>query len=250
MHRWLVVLALAGCSASGGRGSSDGGDGGGHADMLRAGDGGNPGGDGGAISCNPGDDFCLGSKLFTCNASGSDGTFKVDCSTYPPNTGNTSTNPFGCFPDRCPAGETGTPTACCRNSLPLCIAMSTSDPGFNATYYSDPKCYFGGSSGQGACSVSLCPTGVLMETAPSGDSVDALVVLDPAIISPGATVPWARFTSQSSLNHVTLMQGGASCTQWSGNVTFGADQPQYRWSLDLTCATGGLALQVDVSGTL
>ena len=195
---------------------------------------------GGPIQCTAGQPFCVGSSLYTCTASGADGTLVHDCAAATP--ASFAINSIGCFVDHC-----GQAPACCRATSPMCVASFSSDATLSFTQWSG--------QGPNVCGIGTVANArgfVLLMSGPddNGDSVTVGVPLRPELIAPGGSASVTELLHAAGLpdHSISMQRNGVSCQSWTGTIYFDSDNPSWQVRLDLTCAEADKSL-VKLVGT-
>lgn len=198
---------------------------------------------GGPIQCTPGQPFCVGGSLYTCTASGADGTFVHDCAAGTPPS--FVINSLGCFPDHC-----GQAAACCRATMPMCVASFSSDVELSFTQWSGQApnvCGLGTVANYPGFAMFMSSPGA---TSTTGDSLTVGVPLPPDLIAPGgsASVPELLHAAGLPDHAISMQRNGVSCQSWTGTLYLDSGAPAWQVRLDLTCAESGKSL-VKLAGT-
>lgn len=196
-------------------------------------------GNGSMFSCDPGKTFCDGAKIWSCTKSGTDAVLTKDCAT---DLGDKSVvNPLSCFTSSCTPsgiGINGGP-ACCRKTKYVCVASFDTDPSLDfSTYGGDPHgdgCLVGGGAGCYQTGVPVFGVNRTLGTTHVQVSLwffsDKIKVGQVVSLADLSALPMAC----NGMQQVSVAAGGQTCTNWSGKVTWTADNPSFEVSLDLAC---------------
>ncbi len=178
---------------------------------------------GAALSGTPGASFCEGDKLWTYTKSGRDAVGGLDCTTV----NSSTTNPSGCFTSSCPAGQ----TACCRTTVPSCN-WNLSVPSLVGNSFAPGTAICGATPGCSFFNVQL------LDNNPRVCSSSQLSLTLPR--------PWTGQVFHLPAPGVTLslISGSSTCVNWTGTVTWNADVPAWRVTLDAHCSDAGSTLAV------
>lgn len=184
-----------------------------------------------AVSCSPGEMFCIGDRPAQCTLSGTDAIiWSQGCGAAYPSASNPAS--CGANPD-CPGGQ----AACCvRAKSPATVALTS--PSLSA---SQTKA-IGGAPGD--FSIAQPPeTGPFLTTiTTSGVSISVQIGYEfrhvGAAIRPGLDGA-----------SVILSAPGWHCADWTGTMRLDSDVPSWRVSLDLTCDDYDLR-DVRLAGTI
>lgn len=149
-------------------------------------------------------------------------------------TGGSTTNPTGCFTDKCPPGS----TACCRQAKAPC-RWNLTTPALSGEFFTylleQPYCVVSSTCATDSTfSVTFYPR--INGTACSPDVFTYALVSLKRPMTAGELISLPN--SRVSLS-VYSPDSTKSCSQWTGTVSWGSDVPSWSITLNLTCSETG-----------
>lgn len=182
--------------------------------------------------CTPGEPFCEDNTVWACTKTGTDAILSQRCASGSP------TNPTGCFTTGCSINQ----GACCRPERPVFFWNFTTPAESGSLYL--PGVITGVGEFYGSAPSEPCPGStdnfyVSLTRYRVGACTEPSAFENFSIqISRPLTTPDKVYTLPNS-NIIMRHLGSASCSSWTGSVTWHSDTPNWKISINATCSETG-----------